>query len=407
VVQQILFQNWIATPTRVDLVMFLLALFALMLRVRRLRQVTASDERSDWRLAVNTARSLDRLRRVVGRSGIAAALAVAVLLPPLLNQSHALLMSQVLVFALIAVSLTILAGWSGQLSLGQLAFVAVGLVVYTRLSDSMSLLLLFLVAGAISAVVAVVIGIPALRIPGLYLAVSTLGLALLMNVAVLPANCFDVGFRFCPGLPDPAGTYTKRPHLFGLSLANEHTVTYVVLGVLCVVLLAAVAWRDRGLARLLLAVRGNELAAAAMGVRPIRTKLIAFAVSGFLAGVAGVCFGLVNQRTSVDSFQASLSYDVVAMVVVGGLGSLSGAVLGAVYLIGLPAIFGSTPTVQVLVSGVGLLGFLLFMPGGVSTALSSAADAITGLVRRAGLWRAPDAAAVPADELAEPVGAGR
>jgi ABC-type branched-subunit amino acid transport system permease subunit len=407
VIEQVLTQNWIATPNRVSLVMFGLILVALVLRVGRLRRVTATDERSDWRLAVSTSRSLDPLRRTVGRSGIAIAVVFGLVLPMLLSQSHALLMSRVLVFALIAVSLTILAGWSGQLSLGHVAFVAVGFVVYTRLADNMSVVLLFFVAGAISALVAVVIGIPALRVPGLYLAVSTLGFALVMYSAVLTAGCFNVGFRVCPGLPNPEMTYNQRPHLLGLSLTNERTVTYVMLAILCLVLVVAVAWRDHGLARLLLAVRGNEQAAAAMGVRPIRAKLTAFAVSGFLAGVAGVCYGLVNERLSTEAFNAPQSIQVVAMIVVGGLGSLSGAVLGAVYLIGFPAIFGSTQTVQFLTSGIGLLGFLLFLPGGLGTVLSSAADAVTGVVRRTRLGRAPRGPALAADELAEPVGAGR
>ena len=126
---------------------------------------------------------------------------------------------------------------------------------------------------------------------------STLGFALVMNTAVLTAPCLKLGFigRVCPGLPNPSDTLVQRPRLFGLSLANDRTVCYVVLAVLLLVLVVAVAWRDRGLARLLLAVRGNEQAAAAMGVRPIRAKLTAFAVSGFLAGVAGVCYGLVQQ----------------------------------------------------------------------------------------------------------------
>ena len=147
VIQQVLAQNWIATPNRVSLVMFGLILVALVLRVGRLRRATADDERADWRLAIATMRSLDPVRRTVGRAGVAGAVAFAFVLPLFLNQSRSLLMSRVLVFALIAVSLTILAGWSGQLSLGHVALVAVGTVVYARLADNMSLALLFFVAG--------------------------------------------------------------------------------------------------------------------------------------------------------------------------------------------------------------------------------------------------------------------
>ncbi|MFL6238841.1 MAG: ABC transporter permease [Actinomycetes bacterium] len=410
VVQQVLSNNWISTPNRVTLVMFGLILVALMVRVGRLRRTAADDQRADWRLAVMTSESLDPLRRMVGRAGVLGVGAVAVVLPLFLNQSRSITMSRVLVFALIAISLTILAGWSGQLSLGHFALVAVGAVVYTRLADNMSFLLLLLTAGAITSVIAVAIGVPALRIPGPYLAVSTLGFALVVDAAVLRTPCERIGFlgRACTGFRDPSDTFVPRPKLFGLSLTNERTVCFVMLAILLVTLLIAVAWRDRGLARLLLAVRGNEQAAAAMGVRTVRAKLVAFAVSGFLAGVAGVCFALVEQRVKADQFTAAPSLTIIAMIVVGGLGSLSGAVLGALYLVGVPAIFGSSTTVLFLTSSIGLLGFLLFLPGGLGTMTSKAADAITSMLHRARASRpAETPPGLASDELVEPVGAGR
>src|SRR4051812_6740879 len=148
IVQQVLTNNWIATPTRVDLVMFGLILLALLVRISRLRRTAVNDERADWRLSIVTSLGAqEALRRIVGRSGIGTMVAVALVLPMLMSQHNAYLMSTVLVYALIAVSLTILAGWSGQLSLGQMAFVAVGTVIYARIADTMSLPLVFLVAG--------------------------------------------------------------------------------------------------------------------------------------------------------------------------------------------------------------------------------------------------------------------
>ena len=104
----------------------------------------------------------------------------------------------------------------------------------------------------------------------------------------------------------------------------------------------------------------------------------------------------------------SQSILVVAMIVVGGLGSLSGAMLGAVYLIGFPAIFGASTTVQYLTSGIGLLAFLLFLPGGLGTALSRAADTLTALIRRMGFVQGTESQpGLGAEEIVEPVGAGR
>jgi len=145
-------------------------------------------------------------------------------------------------------------------------------------------------------------------------------------------------------------------------------------------------WRDRGIARRLVAVRDNEVAAGAMGIPIVRTKLLAFALSGFMAGYAGVCLAFATERFNTGTFDPSFSILVVSMVVIGGLGSVPGAVLGALYLVGLPAIFGTTSTIQFVTSGFGLLAFILYLPGGLAEILRRIGDLATaGVVRlRAG-----------------------
>ncbi|HET6810321.1 MAG TPA: ABC transporter permease [Acidimicrobiales bacterium] len=379
VVENILLWN-LHTSATVEVVMFLILLVVLVARVRSLRRGPRDEERSAWEFGSAAARITggqvrERLRRV----SLGAAALVALILPAVLDNSRTFLFSRIFVFAVIAVSLTILTGWAGQLSLGHFAFVAVGAVVTARLAGHWPLLLVLVVGGAVSALVAVVVGLPALRIRGLYLAVTTLGLALLVQVSVLNTPCARIpltGWHVCSGLPDPASTFVGRPSLFGLSLASQRATYYLVLGVLVVTLWVARTWRDRGLARDLIAVRDNEIGAAAMGVRVTRAKLSAFALSGFLAGVAGVCFALVTQRFQASTFDPSQSILVVAMVIIGGLGSIEGAVLGALYLIGIPAIFGSTTTVQFVTSGVGLTIFILFLPGGLARLLHRAGDTL-------------------------------
>ena len=113
----------------------------------------------------------------------------------------------------------------------------------------------------------------------------------------------------------------------------------------------------------------------------MRTKLLAFALSGFMAGYAGVCFAFATESFSTDTFAPTVSILVVSMVVIGGLDSITGAVLGAVYLVGLPAIFGTTPTIQILTSGLGLMAFILYLPGGMAELSTASGD----LVRRA-VW---------------------
>ena len=143
-------------------------------------------------------------------------------------------------------------------------------------------------------------------------------------------------------------------------------------------------WRDRGVARRLMAVRDNETGAGALGIPLARSKLLAFALSGFIAGYAGVCLAFATERFSTATFDPAFSILVVSMVVIGGLGSIDGAVLGAVYLVGVPAMFGTTPTIQFLTSGIGLLAFILYLPGGLADLLHRLGDRVTVGVER--LW---------------------
>jgi ABC-type branched-subunit amino acid transport system permease subunit len=130
----------------------------------------------------------------------------------------------------------------------------------------------------------------------------------------------------------------------------------------------------------------------------VRVKALGFALSGFLAGSAGVCLAFLTERINTNTFTAPQSILVVSMAIIGGLGSVPGAVLGALYLIGLPAFFDSTPTIQFLTSSLGLTIALLYLPGGLSVPLRRVGDAITTLVRQA-LDR--DQAAPASTELAE------
>ena len=147
-------------------------------------------------------------------------------------------------------------------------------------------------------------------------------------------------------------------------------------------------WRDRGIARRLISVRDNEVAAGSAGIPVVRTKLMAFALSGFMAGYAGVCLAFATERFSTDTFDPTVSILVVSMVVIGGLDAIPGAVLGALYLVGLPAIFGSSTTVQFLTSGVGLMAFILYLPGGMAQVMHQLGDLATaGVVHLRARWR--------------------
>jgi ABC-type branched-subunit amino acid transport system permease subunit len=401
----------VPSPAKQQLIVFLVVMGVLLVRVRALRKGVRTGDRTTWEHgAATTIRAgTDALRRRVSVSGVWLVVVAAALLPLVLSVGNDVLMSQICIYAVVALSLTMLTGWAGQVSLGQFGLVAVGALVAVHLGTSLPLPLVMLYGGAVTAVVAILIGLPALRMPGLFLAVTTLAFALFMQTAVLATPCITIpgiNKTVCTGLPDPAYTVVPRPSLFGLSLASQRTFAWFALAVLVLSVLMLRVWRDRGVARRLVAVRDNELGAAAMGIPVLRTKLLAFALSGFVAGYAGVCFALATQQlNNTDiTFDPTTSFVIISMVVIGGLGSIPGAILGALYLEGLPAIFGSNQTIQFITSGLGLIAFILYLPGGLAELLHRLGDVVTIGVRSLLHRDASDAAGptLPAPAAVQP-----
>ena len=379
VVQEVLVWNLNST-VQVDLALFALVMVVLLVRVAALQTGGRRDERSTWLEGTHPGLRNDDARRLrLGRVGTWSAVVVAALLPLVLSTGRTYLLSQICIYAVIALSMTVLTGWAGQVSLGQFGLVAVGALLAAHLGSSLPLVLLLPLAGSVTAVVAVVVGLPALRVRGLYLAVSTLAFNLWFMGSVLDTPCWNVplvGRRVCTGLPEPQSTLVARPSLFGVGLGSERAFAWFALGVLVLTVLMVRVWRDHGLARRLMAVRDNETVAGATGIPIGRTKLLAFALSGFIAGYAGVCLAFATERISSATFDPTYSVLVVSMVVIGGLGAIDGAVLGAVYLVGIPAMAGTTPTVQFLTSGLGLLAFILYLPGGLAELLHRLGDLV-------------------------------
>jgi ABC-type branched-subunit amino acid transport system ATPase component/ABC-type branched-subunit amino acid transport system permease subunit len=323
-------------------------------------------------------------------------LAAAVALPLVVTSpSRQYLYARVVIMALVALSLTVLTGWAGQLSLGQFALVGLGgMSTYTLVQHRISLPAALLLAVLISAVAAVVVGAPALRMRGLFLAITTLALAVAAPWILSRDIFLD---------PDHPSPLLRRPVIGGVSLASQRTYYFVCLALLVLSIVVVARVRRSGLGRSMLAVRDNELAASSMGLSPTRVKLFAFALSGGLAGLAGgALVGLLVQFTP-DRFTAVESLSVVAVSVVGGLASIAGTVLGSLFIIGLPAFFPDSPEVTLLTSGVGVLVLLLYFPGGLVQVLYNLRDlAFAAMEKRLGpeIGAADAPTSVPATEVA-------
>jgi branched-chain amino acid transport system permease protein len=265
----------------------------------------------------------------------------------------------VAIFAIITLSIVVLTGWAGQVSLGQMAFVAFGGAVGALATGTwnLDLGLAVLAAGIVGAVVAVLVGLPALRLRGLFLAVTTLAFALATDAWLLNPKHFG-------WVPRPTDRIS-RPRLFGaVDLTSEQNFFWLCLAALGLTLLAVRGVRRSRTGRVLLAQRENERGAQAYGVNLVRSKLTAFALSGFLAAVAGCLFVQLQQAYSPALFTPAESFNVFTSAVVGGLGSLAGGVLGALFMQGgkwfLPANW------QLLPSAVGVLFVLMVLPGGLA-----------------------------------------
>ena len=304
--------------------------------------------------------------RHLGRAGVVMLFAGLVLVPILFARaSESFLWTRVLIFAIAGCSLTILTGWAGQLSLGQFGFAAVGGLTTVKLVGGDGVFgvhdLPWGVAVAfgvlVGAAVAVLIGLPALRIPGLYLAVTTLAFAVFVSTWLVGQDSFVDLSGLLPTLDKPdAGI---------VDFASRRSYYYLCLAFLiaCVAIVAQL--RRTGIGRSTIAVSDNPTSAAAMTISTTRMKLVAFAVSGGMAALAGcLLVTLLPSNTPAVTFAPEESVRVVAIVVIGGLGALVGPVLGALWVIGVPAIWPDEPIVPFLVSGVGILVILLFFPGG-------------------------------------------
>ncbi len=254
-------------------------------------------------------------------------LAVALTLPLWTKASQEQAAALVAIYAIVAISLLVLTGWAGHISLGQFALVGFGgattAILYGRHGWDF---LLALPAGAIvAAVVAVIIGLPALRVRGMFLAVTTLAFAVTTETYLLQQ-------RYFPWFIEKR---IRAPALWGrLSLTEGWQQYYFCLAALVIVMLAVRNLRRSRTGRAIIAVRDNEVAAEAATMNSTRVKLLAFAISGALAGFAGGLYVVNQQGVFSDAFNADVSLRLFSMVVIGGLGSMPGAVLGAVYIRG-------------------------------------------------------------------------
>jgi len=346
----------------------LIVLIAIVLLAQRYRVSRAELEQSSAWQATREVRPIPEELRVLPSVRkwlivLAATGAVIVLgYPWVMSPSQTELGALVMIYAMAGLSLLILTGWAGQISLGQFGFSAVG--AYVAAVVHLPFLLAVPIGALAGAAVAFVVGIPALKLRGLHLAVITLAFALAVSSYLLDPSYLG------KHLPSEL----NRPTLLGISFNDQRAFFYLTVVVLIVVVVGVVGLRRSRTGRVLIAARDNERATQSFGVSLTRVRLTAFAISGFIAALAGGLFAYQQHGVVAASFAPGESLNIFLYSVIGGLGSVSGPIVGAVYA-GALQIFGASPLVAELATGLGGLCLVLLIPGGLTSLIFSIRDA--------------------------------
>ena len=356
-----------------DVVFLVVILLALLLQ--RKKAGRANDAGDSW-LSTGVLKPIpDVLKRlpevIAGRAVIGAVIGAVLIVTPLVaGPGTTLEFTVAIIFGIAAVSLVVLSGWSGNISLGQFAFAGIGGVIAGDLIEKANLDFFVSIACAAlgGALLAILVGLPALRIRGMFLAATTLALAVAVDSFFLNPSNFSTAI--------PQGFL--RPVLWKrFDLANGRTYYFFCLAILLLVVVFVKGLRNARAGRVLLANRDNQNAASAMAVPSVRVKLVGFVLAGAIAGIAGALYATSLRSVGFHTFDSSLSLIVFSMAVIGGLESISGALLGVALIeVGSDAF----PQYQLLITGTGLLIILLILPGGLGAGIQYVRDRLLRVV---------------------------
>ena len=296
------------------------------------------------------------------RNGSVLAAIVLLGLPWALPGSDTTLATIYVIYSIVGLSVLVVTGWAGQVSLGQFGFAAIG--AWGAAVSGLPMPLALLVGGTLGAVAAVVVGVPALRLKGLNLAVSTLAFAVSATVLFL-------GDRYLGKmLPESL----DRPSFLGMDFEDPRVFYYASVLIVIGVTFAVVGLRRSRTGRALIALRANEAAAQSFGINVLRVRLTAFAISGFLAAFAGALFAFHQRDVNAASFAPDKSLEMFIFSVVGGLGGIAGAFCGFTFM-ALLRFMDDNPVITYLGGGLGGMLILMAAPGGLAQILYDIRDA--------------------------------
>ena len=248
----------------------------------------------------------------------------------------------------------------GQIAAGHAGFLAIGAYVTAIVTANFEWLpcpITLLLAGAISGLIGFLLGIPILRLKGFYIAMATLAFGVVISEIILQWSSVTGG-------DDGFSVPTARIGSFVFD--SDFKLFYLIIPVTIIMTLIAKNLVNGYIGRAFVALRESEVAAQTIGVDLAKYKTIAFAISAFYTGVAGGLFAYLITFLSPDAFTIELSIDFIAMIVIGGMGSILGSIIGAVILTGMQQVLAGLLDLQIFIFGLSLIIFMIFMPRGIT-----------------------------------------
>lgn len=299
----------------------------------------------------------------VGRLPLPALLAGLIALPPFIRDAYMIRTLDLAgIYVLLSLGLNIVVGYAGLLDLGYVAFYAVGAYLYAlsaspQLGYHLPFLLIFVLGGALAALMGALIGAPTLRLRGDYLAIVTMAFGEIIRILLNNLDWLTNGPQGIMQIDSPA--------IFGVRLDTPLRIYYLILP-LCMLAVYFIRHLERSkIGRAWAAIREDEDAARAMGLNTRNLKLLAFAMGATTAGAAGAIFAGLQQFVSPESFTFWESILILCMVVLGGMGSIPGVILGSVTLIVLPEVFRQYSDYRMIFFGLSLTVMMLVRPEGI------------------------------------------
>ena len=332
------------------------------------RAARREEEKVDTQPAVEKLSLAQRLADdpVLGKRLLLVAAVVALVFPWLVstgqNFYHVNVMVSALIFVVLGLGLNITVGLAGLLDLGYIAFFAVGSYTYALLSKNFDLgfWTCLPLGGLMGMLFGIILGFPILRLRGDYLAIVTLGFASITKIVLENWDTVFGGAAGIAGIP--------RPEFFGMALDGRQKSVYsyyIVLALVGLTILVTNRLKNSRIGRAWMALREDEIACVAMGVDMARTKLSAYALGAFWAGLVGVVFAAHNNFINPDSFTFMDSAMILAMVVLGGMGSILGVIIAALALKLLPEYLRAFAEYRMLVFGAVMVLMMIFRPQGL------------------------------------------